>query len=555
MQPNPIVIFDLISFFASFAAIFLLILNWKAPLRRDIKVLLLYLFIFSSTYYACLVVQWAGITKALDPLEDLVGALLPMWWAFVFYALFQETMEQDVRQSEKRYRAIVEDQTELICRFSSDGTVKFVNDAYCRYFNIKAGDLIGEKFFPLIPPEERQRVENCFTSLGQDNTVATIEHQVFLPSGEIRWQQWTNRAFLDDKNRVIELQAVGRDVTDRKIAVEALQESENRFRMLGENVPGVIYLCKNDSRWTMLFLNDAVEELTGYPKEDFLEDKRSFVDLYHPDDTKNIFAQVNEALASRNPFHFIYRIKHKNGQWRWVNEVGVGIWHNDELQMLEGYLTDITEFKRTEETLRQTLEEKETLLREVHHRVKNNLVLLNGLLHLQQSTVKDKKYVYDSLESAKSRIQSIGKVHQLIYQSKGVSEIDFSDYIREIVNEMAKTYRPEKSKIKIQFELEPILLDMDRAIPFGLIVNELLMNVFRHAFPGRREGTIQISLRSSDGLKTLKISDNGIGMPKQLMTGESETFGLKLIKMLTQQIKGDLQYIKDNGSTFVISIP
>ncbi|HDP98423.1 MAG TPA: response regulator [bacterium] len=135
---------------------------------------------------------------------------------------------------------------------------------------------------------------------------------------------------------------------------KALQDSEEKFRLLAENVPGVIYLCNNDEKWTMLYLNEAVEEITGYHRDEFLQDRISFVDLYHPDDSAAIFKEVQAALAKQEQFRLIYRIKHRNGEWRWIEETGVGIYQNGEVELLEGYLNDITERKRMIEKLQES---------------------------------------------------------------------------------------------------------------------------------------------------------------------------------------------------------
>lgn len=135
---------------------------------------------------------------------------------------------------------------------------------------------------------------------------------------------------------------------------KALQDSEEKFRLLAENVPGVIYLCNNDEKWTMLYLNEAVEEITGYHRDEFLQDRISFVDLYHPDDSAAIFKEVQAALAKQEQFRLIYRIKHRNGEWRWIEETGVGIYRNGEVELLEGYLNDITERKRMIEKLQES---------------------------------------------------------------------------------------------------------------------------------------------------------------------------------------------------------
>jgi len=144
--------------------------------------------------------------------------------------------------------------------------------------------------------------------------------------------------------------AVGffRDVTERKAMEEALVASEEKFRLLAEHIPGVIYLCKNDERYRMLYLNDAVEQLTGYAKEDFLSDKISFVELYHPDDADSVMQAVDHSLAEQKPFDVQYRIRHQDGSWRWVHERGTGIFRDSELLFLEGFLLDVTLGKHIE---------------------------------------------------------------------------------------------------------------------------------------------------------------------------------------------------------------
>ncbi len=148
--------------------------------------------------------------------------------------------------------------------------------------------------------------------------------------------------------RVAELETDYKELGDLQ---SSLRESERRFRLLAENVPGVIYLCRNDEQHSVLYLNDTSEELTGYPKEDFLENRRSLVALFHPDDAQAVIEDVNLAVAEKRPFHLVYRIKHRSGHWRWVEEFGTGVFDEDnqELLFLEGFLHDITEHKQFEQ--------------------------------------------------------------------------------------------------------------------------------------------------------------------------------------------------------------
>lgn len=175
-----------------------------------------------------------------DRLQDLVKERTAKFSEINQY-LFKEIternrMESALRQSEARYRAIVEDQTELICRFLPGGIITFVNDAYCRYFGKRREELIGHTFMPFIPEEDRERVEKHFDALSPLNPVATHEHRVATPAGDIRWQQWTNRVILDDHNRPVEFQAVGRDITDRKLMEQELKKTAEKIKLFAYSV-------------------------------------------------------------------------------------------------------------------------------------------------------------------------------------------------------------------------------------------------------------------------------------------------------------------------------
>ncbi len=199
-----------------------------------------------------------------------------------------------------------------------------------------------------------------------------------------------------------------RDISRQKEHEKSLQESEGKFRNLAEHIPGVIYLCKNDERWTMLYLNDAVQEFTGYPKDDFLNDRISFVNIYHPDDSEKIFDQVEKALAAKKQFHLVYRIKHKNGAWRWIEEVGCGIYKNDQLVMLEGFLTDITDRKKAEEALRDS-EQNYRDLYLLFRTISDNMTDMLWAKDMNKKYIFANRAICDNLLIAKDTNEPIGK--------------------------------------------------------------------------------------------------------------------------------------------------
>ncbi len=176
--------------------------------------------------------------------------------------------EAALKASEERYRAVVESQTELITRFRPDGVILFVNEAYCRYFGKRCTEIIGHRFAPGIPEEERDLLRDYFDSLTPANPVSSIEHRIVMPDGTIRWQHWSDRAIFDTAGRVVEYQSVGRDVTKRKLAEEALRQSERRLSTIIDHLPEATFAVDTDSR--VISWNKAIEELTGVPAAEML---------------------------------------------------------------------------------------------------------------------------------------------------------------------------------------------------------------------------------------------------------------------------------------------
>jgi len=254
-------------------------------------------------------------------------------------------------RSEERYSSLVANLPVGIFRSTPEGKVIFANPAMARIY----GYLSVEELLKVPATDyytNHSSRAKMLEALGEKNTLLGYITKEHKKDGSIIWVSTNYTAIRDQKGKIIYIDGVVIDVTERITAEKALRESELKFRTLAENVPGVIYLCNNDPRYTMLYISENVITLTGYPADDFLMDKISFTDLYHPDDKANIYKQVDAALAARQPFHLIYRIKHKNGEWRWIEETGAGVFERDKLLHLEGYLQDITARKHAEDALR-----------------------------------------------------------------------------------------------------------------------------------------------------------------------------------------------------------
>jgi PAS domain S-box-containing protein len=472
-------------------------------------------------------------------------------------------VEEALRQSEERYRAIVEDQTELIARLQPDGTLSFMNEAYCRYFGQSRQELIGNSYEPFIFEEDREQIEQMLNSLNSKKPVATIEHRVIV-RGEVRWMQWSNRMIFDEQDRFVELQSVGRDITDRKQVEFALQESQHFIQKIADTTPVFLYVHDLKAERNV-YTNREVTSLLGYTPEEIQAMGAALLPtILHPDD----FAQLPqrnkrwEFVKDGDILQSEYWMRHANGEWRYFQCQETVFTRNHGLpRQILGAAVDITlakhleEVRRAEERLQASLKEKEVLLKEIHHRVKNNLQLIYSLLRLQGRRVRDIQAA-EILIDSQNRVKSIALIHEKLYQAEDLSKIDFAQYISNLAGTLFSSYKISSDAITLKTKVDVTALDINKAIPCGLIVNELISNSLKYAFPLNCEGQIQVELyTNSDRQMTLIVRDNGIGIPEHFDFTATESLGLQLVKDFVNQLGGNIQLDRSQGTEFRITFP
>ena len=217
----------------------------------------------------------------------------------------------------------------------------------------------------------------------------------------------------------------------------------------------------------------------------------------------------------------------------------------------EALLSEITERRRAEERLEVSLKEKELLLKEIHHRVKNNLQIVSSLLSLQIVSATNEG-TSASLKESQNRIRSMALIHEKLYQSSDLAVIDFREYVRSLIVSLARSYVLNPA-LKFEVDIEDVSFDIDTAIPCGLIINELISNCLKYAFPGGAAGNIRVALRRSDTLYSLTVSDDGVGLPPGFDFQNTVSLGLQLVITLTGQLNGTIEHPEGKGTTFVIS--
>jgi PAS domain S-box-containing protein len=346
----------------------------------------------------------------------------------------------------------------------------------------------------------------------------------------------------------------GRWRMEQESMTRMLRDRESQLHSIVTHSPNAVYRCLLDADRPIVFMSDAIRLISGYPASDFIQNHvRSLPDIIHPDDRCRVEHAVESSVASGTSYVVVYRINTAKGTVRWVQENGRSIRVEETGEwVLDGSIQDITERRDAEETLRVSLHEKEVLLREIHHRVKNNLQIISSLVNLQSNRTEDES-ARGIFRDIRDRVHSMALVHENLYRSDNLSRINFANYIRTLVNELGRAYA-SSCAIRLTMDLEPLSLSVDTAIPCGLVVNELVTNAYKHAFRNRPEGEISLSLhQASDDTIILTVRDNGTGMPPGMDWKQHPSLGLQLAQMLSKQINGKLHLGTTQGTEFILT--
>lgn len=341
------------------------------------------------------------------------------------------------------------------------------------------------------------------------------------------------------------------DVTDRKFLEEELQRKNHLLEHAQELSTMGFWnwkLEENTVEWS-----DQLYHIYGLDKDSFESNFEGYLSHVHPDDRESTRSLILDALDHKKDFSFEERIIRRDGEIRYLQTWGDTILDEDgDVAEMFGACIDITELKSAEQKLRESLREKEVLLQEVHHRVKNNLQLITGLIDLQINNTVQKK-VREKLEDNKLRIFSIAKVHEAFLQKGSFANIQFNEYLSELITNISQSVQVEECNIGLQVDLEETVLNVNQAIPCGLLLNELLINAYQHAFPDD-SGEIKVKLAESNETFQLSIEDNGTGIPDEVDPENPQTLGFLLVKTLIDQLEAELtEFKRKAGTRFTIT--
>ena len=329
---------------------------------------------------------------------------------------------------------------------------------------------------------------------------------------------------------------------------------EARYRALVEQIPAVTFMASLERGLSNVYVSPQIEALLGFSQEEWMSDPVLWFRQLHPDDRALWNEEFARGCAAGGPFRAECRFLTKTGEVVWVHgEARLISDESGQPVLLQGVAFDITETKKAAEIVKSSLREKELLLKEIHHRVKNNLQITSSLLRLQAAKIPDAA-VRQVLRESQDRIRSMALVHEMLYRSQDLARVDFPQYVRALVPQLFRSYNPG-GRIRYRVEIDEIVFGVDLAVPCGLIINELVANALKHAFPGDRRGEICVRMRLEQDRYRLSVEDDGIGFPAGLDVSQTGTLGLQLVRTLTEQIGGRLQEKTGQGTAFVIDLP
>ena len=448
------------------------------------------------------------------------------------------------KESEERYRAIFEGSNDgILMADAITRKFRFANSAICRYLGYDEEELLTLGVDDIHPPRDLGNVIREFERQARGEITLAKDVPCLRKDGRVvyadirvnrleREGRWFNVGFF-------------RDITERRKAEEEIK----KFKTIFESARFGVAIAGLDG--TISIINEYFAGVHGYRPDEVLGNS---LDMFHTEEQRQQVAKINEKLLATGSYSGI-EVWHKCKDGTVFPMLMNGVIVKDEkgaALYMAATAVDITGRKHAEERIKASLREKEVLLKEIHHRVKNNLQLVTSLLKLQSESVDDAKAL-EMLRESRGRVRLIALLHEMLYRSEDLASIDAADYIRSLVSHLRRSYGGRPEEITVEFNIEKITLDVDTAITCGLIVNELVTNSLKHAFPNGGKGKVRVDLHHKGHDEfILTVADSGKGIPESIDFRNAKSLGLQLVCTLVDQLEGTIEIDREGGTSFTI---
>jgi PAS domain S-box-containing protein len=442
-------------------------------------------------------------------------------------------------------RKIIENTPLAMIYIGKDGTYRYLNHKFTEITGYDLSDIPdGKTWFKKAYPDKNYRKEvlKTWNEDMKDSETGEKNPRVFkvqLKNGSTSFLRFIPLR-LEGGEYILTLE----DVTYRKMVEEALRERESYQRTIFSAIQTGIVVV-DASNFKIVDVNKVGCELIGLPKSKIVgQTCHQFI--CPAQEGKCPIINLNQTVDNSERV-----LLNKNGHEKPIIKNVVPVTLNGQDCLLESFI-DISGLKDTEEELKCSLDEKELLLNELRHRAMDNLMSISSLLDLQTNYIEDQS-VLGFFNESKNRARAMSLIYEELYNAPDLKKINLNEYIAHLIQDLNNTYHLSDRNIILDILIDPIEIDFNTAIPLGLIINELISNSMKHAFPEGKRGTISIAMHKEDGQYQLMVNDDGVGMPKDFNIDNPTSLGLELVKNLTAQIEGDLEIISKDGTTVLVS--
>ncbi len=405
----------------------------------------------------------------------------------------------------------------------------------------------------MVHPEDLARIEAARDEFTTPQSSFTVEYRTRHAAGHYLWISTKARIIFDTAGKPMRILGVNVDISERKQAEQALADSESRFHTMINAIPQLAWMAHADGH--IFWFNKRWYEYTGTTLEQM--EGWGWQSVHDPEKLPEILEHWQTSIKTGKPFDMTTLLRGADGEFRPFLTLIIPIKDSaGQVQRWFGTNTDISELTQAIEQVQAALAEKEVMLREIHHRVKNNLQVISSMISLQAGNMTDRR-IRAELNDVRDRVRSMALVHEQLYQTGNLAQLNFAEYVHSLLQYLWRSHSTMAEQVQLKQTLTPMPISIEMAVPCGLILNELVSNSLKHAFlPGSfGELTVDLNLDTTAGLIRLSVKDNGIGLPHGLDWQQCPTLGLRLVQILTRQLDGTIKKGTGPGTAFTIIFP
>jgi PAS domain S-box-containing protein len=462
--------------------------------------------------------------------------------------------EASLRESEERFRALISATSQIVWTTNADGQVEEPSPTWCAFTGQSEDQRRGWGWVDALHPLDREPVQRAWREAVKRQEPFRTECRLHHAGGEWRWMSVNGVPWRHPDGGVRGWVGMNTDITERKRAEQALRESEAlKGAVLNAALDCIITM---DSTGRITEFNPAAERTFGRRRGEVLG--RPLAETIIPPAMREAHRAGFERFQRTRQSSLLGKrvemtaVRANGGEF--PVELSIVAIPDVEPPLFAGFLRDITDRRRAEDALRASLQEKEILLREIHHRVKNNMQVVSSILKLQSAYVRDPE-AREMFAECQDRVRTLALVHEKLYRSANLAAIDFGGHIRDLTTMLVRSYSAGAPNTQVSVHTDPAVVDIDTAVPLGLILNELLTNALKYAFPQGRAGVVEVTLRAKPDVPLqLTVRDNGVGLPDGFDPMQSQTLGLKIVTSLCRQLQAELQVDREEGAAFTVTL-